>query len=83
MRLVFAAIQHTGPHESSREFCEAHPELPTKSLLREYYSRERIMTWKAKREFVEPDLRPLPKLAWRKRQMEMRLYSGECNGKLD
>lgn len=60
MCLVFAANLQTGPHASSDEFCAAHPELLTKSVLREYYSRERIMTWDAKREFVAPDLRPLP-----------------------
>jgi len=29
-------------------------------LPRLFYSRERIMTWEAKRAFVEPDLMPLP-----------------------
>ncbi|MCA9118734.1 MAG: hypothetical protein H6822_04655 [Planctomycetaceae bacterium] len=61
MTLIFAANRRTGPHASSDEFCEAHPELLTKLVLREHYSRERIMTWEAKQDFVEPDLRPLPK----------------------
>lgn len=60
MLLVFTANLQTGPHGSSDEFCEAHPELLTKLALRNFYSQERIMTMQAKAEFVEPDLRPLP-----------------------
>ncbi len=60
MRLVFIANLTTGPHGSSDEFCECHPELLSKYALREFYSSERITTWEAKCEFVEPDLRPLP-----------------------
>ncbi len=69
--LIFAANRQTGPHSSSDEFCEAHPELLTKLVLREYYSRGRMMTWDAKREFVEPDLRPLPTGV----EMQMREHS--------
>lgn len=60
--LICAAIEQSGPHADSDAFCAAHPELLSKSALREYYSHERIMTWQAKREFVPPDLRPLPPL---------------------
>lgn len=60
MRLVHAANQQTGPHERSSEFCEAHPELLDKRILRQFYSKEQITTWKAKAEFVESDLAPLP-----------------------
>lgn len=59
MQLVFAANLQTGPHANSDDFRDAHPELLTKLVLRDYYSRDRLMTWDAKREFVEPDLRPL------------------------
>jgi len=60
MRLVVSANQQTGPHVSSIDFCEAHPELLTKYALQSFYSREHIMTMKAKAQFVEPDLCPLP-----------------------
>jgi ribosomal protein S18 acetylase RimI-like enzyme len=60
MRLVFAANVQTGPHVSSDEFCETHPELLTKYALRSFYSREHIMTMEAKARFVEPVLCPLP-----------------------
>lgn len=63
MTLIFAANQLTGPHESSIAFCNAHPELMTKLFLRKYYSSEHIMTWEAKRDFVEPDLCPLPTIS--------------------
>lgn len=60
MRLVFAANLRTGPHESSDEFCEANSELLSKFVLQSFYSSERLMTVKAKAEFVEPDLCQLP-----------------------
>ena len=60
MRLVFAAEVQSGPHESSDQFCEAHPELLCKDVLLEFYSHDRIKTAEAKAEFVEPDLFPLP-----------------------
>ena len=60
MRLVFTASLTTGPHRSSYEFCDSNPELLCKTTLLRYYSRERIMSMKAKAELVEPDLCPLP-----------------------
>lgn len=60
LRLIFAANLRTGPYTSSAHFCEMHPELMDKKVLRQFYSREQIMTWEVKRAFVEPDLRPLP-----------------------
>ena len=60
MDIVFAANVQTGPHQSSMEFCEAHPELLTKFALQQYYSKERLMTLEAKYNFVPPDLCPLP-----------------------
>ena len=60
VRLVFAANLQTGPHESSEEFSEMHPELLKKQALLNYYSREGIMAMDAKVEFIEPDLCSLP-----------------------
>lgn len=60
MRLIFAANQRTGPHQSADEFCDQHPELLDKRALLRFYSRERIMSWEAKGEFIEPDLCSLP-----------------------
>ena len=47
MRLIRAANRLTGPHRCSDEFCEAHPELLDRFVLRQFYSRERIMTMEA------------------------------------
>ena len=60
MRLVFAANLQTGPYKSSQDFCEAHPELLGSRALRKYYSRNHVMTWEAKANFIEPNLCPLP-----------------------
>lgn len=60
MRLTAAAIARTGPHRDSEDFCIAHPELLDKRVLRQFYTSPRVMTFDAKRSFVEPDLRPLP-----------------------
>ncbi|PQO40945.1 hypothetical protein [Blastopirellula marina] len=60
MRLVYAANLQTGPHATAEQFCQRHPELLEKRALFAYYSRDRLMTWEAKREFIEPDLQPLP-----------------------
>ena len=60
MRLIFAANLQSGPHATSDEFCAVHPELLTKKALMAFYSKKRIMTWEAKRGFIEPDLQPLP-----------------------
>ncbi len=60
MQLVFVANVQTGPHESSADFYDSHPELQSKFALRNYYSKDRIMTLEAKRDFVEPNLCPLP-----------------------
>ncbi len=60
MRLIYVANLRTGPHATAEAFCQRHPELMEKRALLAYYSRERLMTWEAKRNFVEPDLQPLP-----------------------
>jgi len=59
MRLIVAACRQQ-PFQSSAEFCEAHPELMSKSALLVHYSRERLMSLAAKTTFVEPDLKTLP-----------------------
>ena len=56
VRLVHLALSHSGVTESADAFCDQHPQLMHKTRLDLFYSRERLMTWAAKREFVEPDL---------------------------
>ena len=47
---------------SSEEFCDMHPQLLSKHILRFFYTPERRIVPEAKKKFVEPDLAPLPKL---------------------
>lgn len=61
LRLVQLTLCEFGPAESSDEFYEQHPELSQHKNLRLFYSHDLIMSPKAKQEFVEPDLTPLPR----------------------
>lgn len=58
--LVYCAARSTGPHKDAESFFAAHPDLLAKEVLQRYYSAERLWTMRAKREFVSPDLAPLP-----------------------
>ncbi len=60
LRVVAATLRACGPAETSDAFCDAQPHLTQPTLMRLYYSRDRIMSWDAKRAFVEPDVGPLP-----------------------
>lgn len=60
MRLVHGSLVRNSPFPTSEAFCDHHPELLDKLVLRKFYSRERILTPQAKKEFVRPDLAELP-----------------------
>ncbi len=60
LRLVQVILAEYGPAETADAFLELHPELSQRKSLRLFYSRDRIMSWQAKAEFLEPDLAPLP-----------------------
>jgi len=60
MRLVHTALAQTGSVETADAFCDANPALLDKRLLLNHYSRDRIMSARAKRTFIPPDLNPLP-----------------------
>lgn len=57
---VMRAYENVFSVESAVEFCDAHPELMSKHVLRLFYSPARRMDPRAKAEFLEPDLAPLP-----------------------
>ena len=57
---VRSAYANTHPVDSSDAFCDMHPQLMTKHALRLFYSPQRRTDPRAKTEFVEPDLSPLP-----------------------
>ena len=56
VRLVHLTLSGGELAESADAFCDRHPQLMQKTRLQLFYSRERLMTWEAKREFIEPDL---------------------------
>lgn len=60
MQLVTAALQQSGPFPNSEAFCDACAISLNKPVLLKYYSKDRIISMKAKQTFVEPDLQPLP-----------------------
>jgi hypothetical protein len=56
VRLVHLTLSRGEVVESADAFCDQQPQLMQKSRLQLFYSRERLMVWEAKQEFVEPDL---------------------------
>jgi hypothetical protein len=56
------AYAATHPVGTADEFCDMHPQLMTKHALRLFYSPQRRMDPRAKTQFVEPDLAPLPRI---------------------
>ncbi len=63
MQLIHAtmgAYSNVFPTHDAEAFCETHPQLMTKHILRLFYSPQRRMHPDAKTRLVEPDLAPLP-----------------------
>lgn len=63
--LIAAVISAYGPvipTPTADDFCDAHPQLLSRHVLRFFYSPDRRMDPRAKTEFVEPDLAPLPRI---------------------
>lgn len=60
VRLVYVTLCEFGPGESADAFVDRHTQLLSKRALLFFYSRDRIMSAAAKREFIAPDLAPLP-----------------------
>lgn len=59
---VMRAYEATHPVTTADSFCDMHPQLMSKHVLRFFYSPQRQMDPRAKTEFVEPDLTPLPRI---------------------
>ena len=63
LRIVDAvqkAYEGIFPARTAAEFCDLHPELMNKHVLRLFYSPDRRGHPEAKERFIEPDLAPLP-----------------------
>jgi len=65
LRLIEATMLAYGdvmPTPDSESFCDSHPQLLTRHVLRLFYTPERRVHPDAKATFVEPDLAPLPRV---------------------
>ena len=63
MRIIYAVMseyESVFPTTTAHEFCDTHPQLLTKHILRLYYSPDQRMHPDANTKFVESDLGPLP-----------------------
>lgn len=57
---TLAAYEGAMPTTDADNFCDTHPQLMTRNVLRLFYSPARRTHPNAKTMFVEPDLAPLP-----------------------
>ncbi|MHC5023230.1 MAG: GNAT family N-acetyltransferase [Planctomycetota bacterium] len=62
MRIINATMRAHGAAASADDFCNANPHLLRRSLLRAFFTRDRLLAPEAKSSFVEPDLAPLPRV---------------------
>jgi hypothetical protein len=60
MKLVAFTLAEYGGAESADAFLEVQEQLLNRKALRFFYSRDQIVSWRAKAEFVKPDLAPFP-----------------------
>ena len=60
MRLVAFTLHEYGPAATADEFLDAQEHLLNRKALRFFYTREHLISWRAKAEWAEPDLVPLP-----------------------
>jgi len=59
---TMTAYSQVFPTRDSDAFCDAHPQILTRHVLRFFYSPERRIDGRAKTQFLEPDLAPLPRI---------------------
>ena len=59
---VMQAYARVFPTPNADAFCDTHPQLMSKHVLRFFYSPERRTHPEAKARFIEPDLAPLPRV---------------------
>lgn len=61
MHLVHLTLCEFGREKSADAFLDKHTQLLSRRTLLFFWSRDRIMSLEAKRQFVPPDLAPLPR----------------------
>lgn len=54
-------MAHTPDASSASEFIDANPELLDSGIMMTHYSKSVMLSDKARKSFVEPDLDPIPK----------------------
>ena len=65
LHLIAATMSNYGqqmPTPTADSFCDTHPQLMTRNVLRLFYSPQQRMHPQAKSRFIEPDLAPLPRI---------------------
>ncbi len=62
IHVTMQAYSESHPVSKADEFCDMHPQLMSKHILRLFYSPACRMMPEAKTRFVEPDLAALPRL---------------------
>ena len=60
IRTTMESYEEILPTKDSESFCDKHPHLLAKTILRAFYSSERRGLPEAKTQFIEPDLSSLP-----------------------
>jgi hypothetical protein len=60
MHLVHFTLCEYGPADTADEFYDSHPQLWQSKVLRLFYSRDRLLSWEAKKAFANPDITNLP-----------------------
>lgn len=60
MRLVHFALCERGPAMTAEKFLDREGEFLSKEALLKFYTRERLISWRAKAEFVAPDRAAFP-----------------------
>lgn len=60
IRLVAAGMAEAGPCTTPDELISRHPALLDKHLPLRFYSKEVLLSDKARTQWVEPDIAPLP-----------------------
>ena len=68
MRLVGAALQLSSRIDRFADFAGAHAWLLDKEAVFEFYSRLRLMSDLARKSWVEPDCKPLPRSTYLTRE---------------
>lgn len=63
LKLVHFTLHEYGPAASADEFLEAQEHLLNRKALRFFYSHDHLVSWRAKAEYVAPDLTPFPQSA--------------------